>query len=108
MSSTSLEKARDALERLQLAMKMPTIRPCKLNDGVIFSLRTGSGNVYVGFEYEGSIEYELKDLLLRYVAYKSMGYLYESSEGVFEEAPVEFGVLEKVEVKSKYELACLV
>ena len=107
MSSTSLEKAREALERLQVAMKMPTIRSGKLNDGVIFSLRSGSGKVYVGFEYEGRIEYELKDLLVRYVAYKSMGYLYESSEGVFEEAPVEFGVLEKVEVKSKYELARL-
>ena len=88
-------------------MKMPLIdeRPRKLNDGVIFSLRSDSGLVYIGFEYEGRIEYELKDLLVRYVAYKSMGYLYESSAGVLEEAPVEFEVIEKVEVKSKYELA---
>jgi hypothetical protein len=107
MSSSSLEKAREALERLEVAMKMPTIRSSKLNDGVIFSLRTGSGKVYVGFEYEGRIEYELKDLLVRYVAYKSMGYLYESSAGVLDDVPVEFGVLEKVEVKSKYELARL-
>lgn len=107
MSSSSLEKAREALEKLELVMKMPTIIPSKLKDGVIYSLRSSKGKVYIGFEYEGRIEYELKDLLLRYVAYKSMGYLYESSAGVLDDAPVEFAVVEKVEVKSKYELGRL-
>jgi len=75
----------------------------KGRSGVIYSLRLQSGAVYVGFEYEGNIEKELKDLLVRYVGYKSMGYLYESSEGVLEDGPVELRVLDKIEVSSKYE-----
>jgi hypothetical protein len=63
------------------------------------------GRVYIGFEYEGNIEKELKDLLVRYVGYKSMGYLYESSAGVLEDGIVEFGVIEKLLVSSKYDLA---
>jgi hypothetical protein len=76
-----------------------------LKMGVIYSLSSKLGRVYIGFEYEGNIEKELKDLLVRYVGYKSMGYLYESSAGVLEDGIVEFGVIEKLLVSSKYDLA---
>lgn len=104
---SSLEKARVALEDLEKLVNIIPASKKALKMGVIYSLRSGSGKVYVGFEYEGNIEKELKDLLVRYVAYKSLGYLYESSECVLEDAPVEFILLEKVEVKSKYDLARL-
>ena len=73
--------------------------------GLIYSLSSKVGRVYIGFEYEGNIEKELKDLLVRYVGYKSLGYLYESSAGVLEDGIVEFAVIEKLLVSSKYELA---
>ena len=41
---------------------------------------------------------------MRYVGYKFLGYLYESSAGVFEDGIVDFALLEKVLVSSKYEL----
>jgi hypothetical protein len=73
--------------------------------GVIYSLSSKLGRVYIGFEYEGNIEKELKDLLVRYVGYKSLGYLYESSAVVLEDGIVEFAVIEKLLVSSKYDLA---
>ena len=105
-SSSSLEKARVALEELNKIVSISPASASKpLNMGVIYSLKSENGRVYIGSEYEGRIAKELKDLLVRYVGYKSMGYLYESSAGVFEDGIVDFALLEKVLVSSKYELA---
>jgi len=101
----SLSKARAALEELAKIVNINPAPSKKTRSGVIFSLRSKAGLVYIGFEYEGRIEYELKDLLVRYLAYVDMGYLFESSASVFADGPVEFRVLEKIEVSSKYELA---
>jgi len=106
-SKSSLLKARAALDDLSKVVNISVSSGKKTRSGVIYSLRSKSGAVYVGFEYEGNIEKDLKDLLVRYVGYKSMGYLYESSEGVLEDGPVELRVLDKIEVSSKYELARL-
>lgn len=102
---SSLDKARVALEDLEKLVNIIPASKKALNMGVIYSLSSKVGRVYVGFEYEGNIEKELKDLLVRYVGYKSLGYLYESSAGVLEDGIVEFAVIEKLLVSSKYELA---
>ena len=103
---SSLLKARVALEDLEKLVNINVSSSKKeLKMGVIYSLSSKLGRVYIGFEYEGNIEKELKDLLVRYVGYKSMGYLYESSAGVLEDGIVEFGVIEKLLVSSKYDLA---
>jgi hypothetical protein len=102
---SSLEKARVALEDLEKLVNINVSSKKALKMGVIYSLSSKLGRVYIGFEYEGNIEKELKDLLVRYVGYKSMGYLYESSAGVLEDGIVEFGVIEKLLVSSKYDLA---
>jgi len=102
----SLLKARAALEELNKIVNISVASSKKeLKMGVIYSLSSEKGGVYIGSEYEGNIEKELKDLLVRYVGYKSLGYLYESSAGVLEDGIVNLRVLEKVLVSSKYELA---
>ena len=103
---SSLLKARVALEDLEKLVNINVSSSKKyLKMWVIYSLSSRLGGVYIGFEYEVNIEKELKDLLLRYVGYKSMGYLYESSAGVLEDGIVEFGVIEKLLVSLKYDLA---
>ena len=104
-SLSSLEKARVALEDLEKLVNISGKKSKELKMGVIYSLSSKVGRVYIGFEYEGNIEKELKDLLVRYVGYKSLGYLYESSAGVLEDGIVEFALIEKLLVSSKYELA---
>lgn len=102
---SSLDKARVALEDLEKLVNISAASKKALKMGLIYSLSSKVGRVYIGFEYEGNIEKELKDLLVRYVGYKSLGYLYESSAGVLEDGIVEFAVIEKLLVSSKYELA---
>ena len=107
-----MDKAYKALEELRLMVGADVINSevkTRVNEkiGLIYSLRSKGGKVYIGFEYEKNVEKMLKDLLVRYVAYMEMGYLHESSSGVLNDAPVSYKLLERVEVKSKYELGRL-
>jgi hypothetical protein len=107
-----MDKAYKALEELRLMVGVDVVNSevkTRVNEkiGLIYSLRSKGGKVYIGFEYEKNVEKMLKDLLVRYVAYMEMGYLHESSAGVLNDAPVSYKLLERVEVKSKYELGRL-
>jgi len=107
-----MEKAYKALEELRLLVGVGGVESderSRVNEkiGLIYSLRSKGGKVYIGFEYEKNVEKMLKDLLVRYVGYMEMGYLHESSAGVLNDAPVSYKLLKRVEVKSKYELARL-
>ena len=107
-----MEKAYKALDELRLLVGgggVESDERSRVNEkiGLIYSLRSKGGKVYIGFEYEKNVEKMLKDLLVRYVGYMEMGYLHESSAGVLNDAPVSYKLLKRVEVKSKYELARL-
>jgi hypothetical protein len=105
-----MEKAYKALDELRLLVGGVELdSKSKVNEkiGLIYSLSSKGGKVYVGFEYEKNVEKMLKDLLVRYVGYMEMGYLHESSAGVLNDAPVSYKLLKRVEVKSKYELGRL-
>lgn len=102
-----MEKAYKALDDLRLLMGLEKEEKegKSVKMGVIYSLSSKGGKVYIGFEYDRNIENIIKDLLVRYVSYMEMGYLHESSAGVLNDAPVSYKLLERVEVSSKYELA---
>jgi hypothetical protein len=111
-----METALEALNQLKLAIgggsDVSLIKEVridsrgKLKDGVIYVLSNEEDDkYYIGFEYEGNIENELKDLIVRSIAYDKMGYLYEASNEIFKNTPVKFEILEKVSVKTKYVLA---
>ena len=107
-----MDKAYKALEELRLMVGVDVVNSevkTRANEkiGLIYSLRSKGGKVYIGFEYEKNVVKMLKDLLVRYIAYMEMGYLHESSAGVLNDAPVSYKLLERVEVKSKYELGRL-
>jgi hypothetical protein len=107
-----MEKAYKALEELRLLVGGGDValdKKTRVNEkiGLIYSLRSKGGKVYIGFEYEKNVIKMLKDLLVRYVAYMEMGYLHEASAGVLNDAPVSYKLLKRVEVKSKYELGKL-
>ena len=106
MSSSSLSQARAALEGLRalLGGGVDEKPQAQVKKGVVFSLSSVSGKVYIGFEYDNKVEKLLKDLLVRHVSYLEMGYLHEASTGVLDEGEVCYKVLKRVEVKSKYEL----
>ena len=56
-SSSSLEKARVALEELNKIVSISPVSASKpLKMGVIYSLKSENGRVYIGSEYEGRIE----------------------------------------------------
>ena len=105
-SSSSLSQARAALEGLRALLGGGSDEKpqTQVKKGVVFSLSSVSGKVYIGFEYDNKVEKLLKDLLVRHVSYLEMGYLHESSTGVLDEGPVSYKVLKRVDVKSKYEL----
>ena len=108
MSKSSLESARAALSGLKVLLggvvdDEKVQKKCKI--GVIFSLSSDSGKVYIGSEYDNNVEKLIKDLLVRHVSYMEMGYLHEASTGVLDEGPVSYKVLKIVEVRSKYELS---
>lgn len=102
-----MEKAYKALEDLRLLLgggsdEKPA---AQRKIGIIYSLTSVSGKVYIGCEYDNNIEKQLKDLLVRHISYLEMGYLHEASTGVLDDGPVEYKVVKRIEVKSKYELS---
>jgi hypothetical protein len=110
-----MDTALDALNRLKVAIgggsdsliKKVIINESKNGNksGVIYVLSNESGKYYIGFEYEGNIENEIKDLIVRSIAYDKMGYLYEASNEIFKNPPVKMEILEKVNVSSRIKLA---
>lgn len=109
MSTSTLEDAKKALDNLNKILPVPITLEKKSKDkiGIIYSLSTTTipKKVYIGFEFIHNIEYELKDLLVRYMAYIDMGYLFEASAEVLKGAPVIYNELERLKIKDKYELA---